>query len=297
LHSLHRENLLERFDRRLVRNSMFSSNSQDDVLERDEATSPSGRPIEILEKLRSGVPITDPVCVLVAHPDDETICMGGRLANLRNLTLVHMTDGSPGTGTAAETRSKELREALRSLSVRPKHLELGVRDQTACFHLPAITRALLKEIARAEIVITHPYEGGHPDHDASAFAVQSACQLLERRGEKVPVRLEFACYHLRNGRRITGAFLPRPGMIGLKAELDPDCLERKKRALSCFRSQAETVAWFAPEIELYRAAPLYDFRMQLAAALYDLWDWPVNSAIWQAQVARALIELGLARGE
>jgi N-acetylglucosamine malate deacetylase 2 len=212
------------------------------------------------------------------------------------LTLVHMTDGSPGAGTAAETRSKELREALRSLGVRARHLQLGVRDQTACFHLPAITRALLKEMIRAEIVITHPYEGGHPDHDATAFAVQSACQLLERRGEKAPVRLEFACYHLRDSYRITGAFLPRPGMTGLKAELDPAFLERKKRALSCFRSQAETVGWFKPEIELYRAAPLYDFRVPPATALYDLWGWPVNSAMWQAQAAHALIELDLARG-
>jgi LmbE family N-acetylglucosaminyl deacetylase len=275
---------------------MFSSSSREDVLERADATGPSARLIEVLEKLRWGVPITEPVCVLVAHPDDETIFMGGHLANLRNLTLVHMTDGSPGAGKAAEMRSKELREALRSLGVRARHLELGVRDQTACFHLPSITRALLEEMVRTEVVITHPYEGGHPDHDASAFVAQSACQLLERRGEEAPVRLEFACYHLRDGGRTTGAFLPRPGMTGIKAELDPDCLERKRRALACFRSQAEIVAWFAPEIELYRAAPLYDFRVSPATALYDLWDWPVNSAIWQAQAARSLIELGLARG-
>ena len=72
--------------------------------------------------------------------------------------------------------------------------------------------------------------------------------------------------------------------------LAADRLERKRAALSCFQSQQAVIAWFAPEVEHYRAAPAYDFHASPGAALYDLWNWPINSRTWQAQAAAALLE-------
>ncbi len=53
-------------------------------------------------------------------------------------------------------------------------------DQETAFQLAAIVHELIPVLASAERVITHPYEGGHPDHDTAAFAVAAACARLAR---------------------------------------------------------------------------------------------------------------------
>lgn len=262
---------------------------------------------DLLRRLRVGAPVEETVCLVAAHPDDETISAGARLGDLRHLTLVHITDGAPQGGDGAQDanvrlrheyhdrRRRELQDALDCLGIRGHQLELGIRDQSAAFHLAKITRRLLDELCRVQVVITHPYEGGHPDHDAAAFAVQAACRLLMESGRHVPARLEFASYHIDRGQRKTGTFRSEPAMPAVKAQVSADRLEQKKAALSCFRSQQAVIGWFAPEVERYRAAPSYDFYASTGAALYDLWNWPVDSRLWRSQAASALLELGLAR--
>src|SRR6185437_9724842 len=51
-------------------------------------------------------------------------------------------------------------------------------------------------------VFTHAYEGGHPDHDAVAFAVHAACRL----SDIPPAIVEMPYYHRQDGRLITGEF-------------------------------------------------------------------------------------------
>ena len=49
-------------------------------------------------------------------------------------------------------------------------------------------------------VLTHPYEGGHPDHDSVAFCVRAAVRLLARGGGgDAPEVAEMAFYHRRAG--------------------------------------------------------------------------------------------------
>jgi LmbE family N-acetylglucosaminyl deacetylase len=59
----------------------------------------------------------------------------------------------------------------------------------------ARTLAELIEQIRPAAIFTHAYEGGHPDHDAAAFAVHCAVGLVSRRGTPAPVVNEFTSYH------------------------------------------------------------------------------------------------------
>src|SRR6266545_3371700 len=89
-------------------------------------------------------------------------------------------------------------EPLAVIGIGPERLiEIGLVDQEASLHLNELTRrlaALFREFGVRD-VLTHPYEGGHPDHDAAAFAVHGACRLIDC----PPRRIEFASYHNQGG--------------------------------------------------------------------------------------------------
>jgi len=133
------------------------------------------------------------VIVVVAHPDDETIALGGQLGRMRGIRIIHVTDGAPfdmadalacGFSTRedyANARRRELEEAMALAGVGPDRLlSLGLPDQTAPRNLAAAARRLSEMFGGGGVrtVLTHCYEGGHPDHDATAFAVRAACRLL-----------------------------------------------------------------------------------------------------------------------
>ena len=46
-------------------------------------------------RLAAGEPIDEPVAVVVAHADDETLWCGSALPRLRNCRLIHLTDSAP----------------------------------------------------------------------------------------------------------------------------------------------------------------------------------------------------------
>src|SRR5690606_8847233 len=84
-------------------------------------------------------------------------------------------------------------------------------DQQTALNLVAITEALVAKFLELQprYVITHPYEGGHPDHDSTAFAVHTAQEILRRENVKAPVILETTSYFNRAGIMATSEFLPR----------------------------------------------------------------------------------------
>src|SRR5579872_357888 len=165
------------------------------------------------------------VLVVVAHPDDEVIGIGAALARVKRAGIITVTDGAPRDGRAARAagysgnesyvRARRA-EAAAALALLGRDIDpvenFGYPDQQAISHAVDITQRLMP-IMRAggyRYVITHPYEGGHPDHDATALAVQAACHLLRETGFEAPNPVEMTSYHLIDGQTIFGTFLPHP---------------------------------------------------------------------------------------
>ena len=290
-----------------------------------------------LHRLARRLPTGCRTALVVAHPDDETIAAGASLHLLTGLLLVHVTDGAPrglddavraGFASPEEygaARQAELAAALALSGCMPERAALDVPDQDASLHMPAIAQALRGLFARhgTQAVITHAYEGGHPDHDAVALAVHLA----------LPGRvLEFPGYHAApDGSLVTGRFLPpqhpanaaplahycgqrndaafpggqhdpagsqaaAPGERPAQAEaaavrvtLDHAEQARKRAMLGCFRTQAQILAAFGTDTEAFRPAhPDFSIPPHPGTLNYEHWGWSMTGTRWRTLAAAAL---------
>ncbi len=227
------------------------------------------------------VGVRSSVLVVAAHPDDETIGVGTTLGSLVamgwHVRVVHVTDGAPrdpslrptlrdlAASEAAAVRRAELAAALRAGGLDPDVVlapALGAPDQDATLAMVDIARSLARYLVESppSVVITHPYEGGHPDHDAVAFAVHAAARM-----SGVPLRIaEMSSYHAaREGEGLESAsFLPCRGSSCTKRHeglLDTRARARKRAMLDAFASQAKVLTCFDTRAEPLRCAPTYDF--------------------------------------
>jgi LmbE family N-acetylglucosaminyl deacetylase len=245
---------------------------------------------------RQGGPAPTPKAILVfAHPDDEVIALGGRLGRFQYAHFVHVTDGAPrneqdsrrhGFASLEEYRSartKEFSEALESAGLhQPSYECLDIPDQEASFQLLQLTRRLFHILneRRPDVIFTHPYEGGHPDHDACAFAVHHAVALLAALASQLPLIIECTSYHAGPNGIETGRFLPHSSNgREILYQLSSEERQRKQSLLECFCTQKDVLSYFKVEEERFRIAPEYDFRKppHTGQVFYDQYPWGMTS--------------------
>jgi N-acetylglucosamine malate deacetylase 2 len=257
----------------------------------------------LLKALAAGESVAVPVTVIVAHPDDELIGMGSRLSRLENLTLVYATDGAPSNMRHARAlgfdsaeaysraRYDESRAALAIAGANPvRQKVLGFSDGDTVFHLLALVERVAQTITGAAAVITHAYEGGHPDHDSCALAVQLACSEISARGQKPPLRLEFAGYYSHGGQLVTNSFWPAADVREAVVRLSWREQRTKRKAMRAFATQSIIIKKYPPAREAYRGAPVYDFFRPPPPGewYYDCYNWPLKGKDWLAQVRARL---------
>jgi LmbE family N-acetylglucosaminyl deacetylase len=154
-------------------------------------------------------------------------------------------------------------------------------------------------------VITHPYEGGHPDHDACAFV---AAQSRDRF-----TLVEFASYNAFGheflvpgpGPRVAGVEEKSrnraPGTRGagrgtaapqseLVITLTASERQNKRTMMACYETQVDVLAYFSAEVERFRIAPAYDFTSPPhdGPLNYEKWEWPMTGEEWRRLAAAAL---------
>lgn len=237
------------------------------------------------------------VAVIVAHPDGEVVGAGSQLPRLRDAWFVHVTDGAPRDGRDAaahgldvagyaRVRRREARRALALVGIAAERIvDLAVPDQQTALHLVPVALRLASFLRehQLEAILTHAYEGGHPDHDATAFAVSVAARIA---GAGV---VELASSHRGRVGVAAGHFLGASADLALEADRD-----LRRRLLACHRTQAAALAPFLDlDVERFRIAPRYDFARAPhdGPVHYEAFDCGITAARFRALATAAEAEL------
>ncbi|HEY9510577.1 MAG TPA: PIG-L family deacetylase [Verrucomicrobiae bacterium] len=249
-------------------------------------------------------PQTPPLAIVVAHPDDEVIGVGAQLRRWRHAHFVYVTDGAPGHSpdpwnagclTPEQYASARQRESISALTLAGVGLNqihsLCFTDQQTALNLVSITEAIVAKFLELQprYVITHPYEGGHPDHDSTAFAVHMAQRILRRENVMAPMILETTSYFNRAGIMVTSEFLPRARIETQTCVLTEAEKHFKRRLFNCFKTQQNVLQYFPIGVERVRLAPHYDFSRapHEGRLYYELFNWGTTGEHWRKLAAAA----------
>jgi LmbE family N-acetylglucosaminyl deacetylase len=194
----------------------------------------------------------------------------------------------------ADARTSELHSALLMAGVPGNRVtQLGIPDQQAIRNLGAIAGQLHRLFNRDNIclVLTHVYEGGHPDHDATAFCVHQAAQLSS--GQIAIIEMPY--YRANGTGAVQQSFAPdgtAPTVIPLSEQ--ERC--RKRQMIAAYKTQANVLAGFSVETEQFRVAPDYDFRQMPNGGriLYERENWGATGKDWLRAVNHYVAQVAVA---
>ncbi len=246
--------------------------------------------------------------VIVAHPADEVVGAGCLISKLVDVTVLHVTDGAPrdmqdaraagfeALADYARARKEECLAALAIANVPDNRVvELDIPDQRASACLADLTKKIstFLQQAAADIVVTHAYEGGHPDHDATAFATHAALRLMRQNGFKPPVLFEMGLHPSEDFKAKVPDFLSEAERETTTLLLDDDAREMKRRMFACFETQRESLDNSPIGPEKFRQPLAYDFSTppQKGKLHYEKFDWAPTREEWQSLACDALANL------
>jgi N-acetylglucosamine malate deacetylase 2 len=246
------------------------------------------------------------LAILAAHPDDETIGASALLSKFPNAAVVFLTDGAPRDTklwppeldkTREEYRELRHREAVKALShagIGEKQIHwLGAIDQDAIFNAQDLTSRFAEWLRklRLNLLITHPYEGGHPDHDCAALISRLAITMLSREVSNLqaPGLLEMTSYHARDEQCATGEFLNSDPGSEIVFELTEEDRQRKRKMMDEYQSQRLILENFPIAAERLRVAPVHDFSRPPhdGKLWYECIKWPMTGERWRELAACA----------
>ena len=243
------------------------------------------------------------VAVLAAHPDDETIGASSLLARFPSSAVIYLTDGAPRDsrlwspefcGTRDEYAARRRSEAERALEIAGLPAGqihwLGAIDQEAIFGAKELARRLADVVAKIkpDMLMTHPYEGGHPDHDSAAFI---ACLATASMGqEQSPLLVEMTSYHARDCQCVSGEFLEPGTEEEICIYLSPAERQQKRSMFAAYASQRLVLSSFGDDREPFRKAPDYDFSRPPhdGKLWYECMGWQMTGEQWRSQAVQCL---------
>lgn len=215
------------------------------------------------------------ILVVLAHPDDESMGMGGRIAlHAREgtpITYLCSTRGQMGRHLGRPVlatreslpilRERELREACRVLGIGDLRF-LGLWDKTVEFEDPDLLarriRAIIEELQPSLVLTYHPVHGGHQDHCAAGAAALGAVRLIEQAQRP---KLQ-AIVHPKLVEQIQAPVIP----FDIRPVADV-----KLAAVRAHQSQTQTLAggwaWKPEAIERYRTEFPTEYFMDLLPLL------------------------------
>ena len=214
--------------------------------------------------------------VLVAHPDDESVGCGMLLQGIKAAGILLCTDGGPAIARPwymrvlhsrtrySGKRLAEFRSASHIAGVRYTCEMKGIQDQLLYKSLERAAGFLADYIVqyRPDAILSHAFEGGHPDHDCCAFLAHWAGRKFSLPVWEMPLYYRPAPSSPLVYQRFLCCY-------GNEVELfaEPDKLLRKTMMLSEHRSQAGVISRFDKTREVFRPQPAYDFSVNPNPAL------------------------------
>ncbi|GAB6043122.1 PIG-L deacetylase family protein [Endothiovibrio diazotrophicus] len=189
-----------------------------------------------------------------AHPDDLALGTAGALLRAVAAHTVVVTDGAPrhepNYRLRAVRRRREELAAMERLGIPAARITwLGHPDQQVHHRLERLIRQLRRLLRRLRptVLLVHAFEGGHPDHDATAFALHRAAQAEGFDG----ALYSYPLYHRQRGEVVLSRFRT-PRHEDRRLRLGYRQRRHKRHALSAYRSQRTTLAPFPLSPETYR---------------------------------------------
>jgi LmbE family N-acetylglucosaminyl deacetylase len=194
------------------------------------------------------IPPNKKTLVISPHPDDETLGVGGLIAQQQRsgipVLVVAVTDGEaayPNSKSLAKIRQLEQERAVKALGVEKAIMRLQLPDSAVSKHESNL-RSVLKPLIDADTLVLAPWGSDwHPDHEACARAAQQVCEEV---GAELMFYL-FWTWHQRTVDVFDG--------VSLRCfELNAPLQAVKNQALNCHRSQLqnESCAPILPELLL-----------------------------------------------